>query len=72
MHGQDLAVLLAPLVLASLYGKNITRHGALAGLIIGGATSAIWPYFNTGILPLVPGFFANFLAMYSISIMTRK
>ena len=61
-----------PLVLAALYGKNITRQGALAGLIVGGCTSAIWPYLNTTILPLVPGFLANFLAMYSVSIMTRK
>ncbi len=56
-----------PLVIASLYWPKTTRFAALAGLIIGGTTSAIWPYLNTGILPLVPGFFASMTTIFILS-----
>lgn len=60
-----------PLVITALYGKNITKQGALAGLIAGGLTSALWP-FGTFVLPLVPGFFINLFFIYFISFLTRK
>jgi len=56
-----------PLVIASLYLPKTTKSAALAGLIIGGFTAAIWPYLNTGILPLVPGFFINLITILFIS-----
>jgi len=61
-----------PLVIASLYSKKVTRQGAIAGIITGALVSAVWPYFNTGILPLIPGFIASSLAIYIVSWVTRK
>ncbi len=52
-----------PLVIASLYVKNVSRNVALAGLVAGGVTSAIWPFlFST--LPLVPGFLVGLSVIY--------
>jgi sodium/proline symporter len=62
-----------PLVITALYdNKNITRQGALAGLIVGGTTAALWPYANICISPLIPGFAFNILALYGISFLTKK
>ncbi len=52
-----------PLVIASLYFKNVSRSAALMGLVVGGITSALWPLFFTS-LPLVPGFAAGLIAIY--------
>ena len=60
-----------PVVIVSLYGKHITRQGALAGLLVGGFTAAFWPYAATAILPLIPGFTAGMLAIYIVSYFTR-
>lgn len=62
-----------PLVITALYNnKNITHYGALAGLIIGGTTSALWPFTGIAISPLIPGFSFNLIALYGISFITRK
>jgi sodium/proline symporter len=61
-----------PLVITSLYGKNITREGAIAGMLIGSAVAGIWPYYNFGVLPLIPGFFSGLLTIYIISFFTRR
>ncbi len=61
-----------PLVIGALYGKNLTRQGALAGLIIGGTTAALWPYTHINISPLIPGFISNALALLFISQLTKK
>lgn len=55
-----------PLVVATLYFKKVTRAGAIAGLIIGGCTAAVWPFLFSS-LPLVPGFFAGLVAVYFFS-----
>ncbi len=60
-----------PVIIVSLYGKHITRQGALAGLVVGGVTAAFWPYASTTILPLIPGFTAGMLAIYIVSYFTR-
>lgn len=58
-----------PLVIASLYGTGVNRYGALASILAGGLTAAIWP--STGLwlnhLPLIPGFIAGFIALYLVS-----
>jgi len=51
-----------PLVLSSLYLKNVSKRTALAGLITGGLTSALWPFYFAS-LPLVPGFFAGLVVI---------
>ncbi len=61
-----------PLVIAALYNKNCTRHAALAGLIIGGTTAALWPWTNIAISPIIPGFTFAIIALYAISYITKK
>jgi len=61
-----------PVVIVSLYGKHITSQGALAGLLAGGFTSALWPYVTTAILPLIPGFTAGMFTIYLVSYFTRE
>lgn len=61
-----------PLVIMSLYSKHVTRQGAIAGLLVGGATSAFWPYLNSGILPLVPGFLAGLVTIWLVSRLQGK
>lgn len=61
-----------PLIIASLFGKNITRHGAYAGLLTGCFVSALWPYLTTAMLPLIPGFTSNMIVLYLISIFSKK
>ncbi|HSC25027.1 MAG TPA: sodium/proline symporter [Candidatus Babeliales bacterium] len=62
-----------PLVIAALYkNKNITNYGALAGLIIGGTTAGLWPYINSDIAPLIPGFASNVITMYCVSLVTKE
>ena len=48
-----------PLVILSLYNKNITKHGAIAGMIAGAITVIVWKQFRGGIFELyemLPGF----------------
>lgn len=62
-----------PLVITALYdNKKITRQGALAGLIVGGTTAALWPYANICISPLIPGFTFNIITLYYVSLLTKK
>jgi SSS family solute:Na+ symporter len=65
-----------PLLLMSLYLKNINKYGAFAGILVGGLTAAIWPYFDhryeLGIPSLVSGFIFGSLAIQGISYLMRK
>ena len=62
-----------PLVIAALYSsKQCTNYGALAGLIVGGTTAALWPCTNIAISSLIPGFSFGTAALYGISYLTRK
>lgn len=56
-----------PLVILSLYGNKIRLLGALVGMISGGMVSALWPYFNSFIMPIVPGFCSGLIIMYGVS-----
>lgn len=58
-----------PLVIASLYGKGVNRHGALAGILMGGLTAALWPHTGLWLsnLPLIPGFTAGLMTLYLVS-----
>ena len=63
-----------PLILTLLYSKNVTRQGALAGLIIGGATTALWPllqpHFPVTIDALIPAYFLSITSILFISRVT--
>ena len=61
-----------PLVIASLYSKNINKQGALAGIMTGSLVSGIFPYLKTGFSPLIPGFIASYIAIYLVSFLTKK
>jgi sodium/proline symporter len=62
-----------PTVLLSLYWRNMTRQGALAGVVVGGVTVVIWKQLNGGVFDLyelVPGFLLSFLAVVMVSRLT--
>ncbi len=61
-----------PLVIMSLYSSSVTRHAAIAGVLVGGIVSGLWPYLNTGMLPLVPGFGLSLLTIIGVSWLQRK
>lgn len=63
-----------PLLLMSLYLKTINKYGAFAGILVGGLTAAIWPYFgNPWEIPsLVSGFVFGFIAIQGVSFLMRK
>ena len=56
-----------PLLLLSLYTNNVTKHGALAGIIVGSTVAGILPFMYCSLLPLVPGFFASMFAILLVS-----
>ena len=61
---------IGPVVLLSLYWKDMTGKGALAGIVIGGATVIIWSQLKGGLFDLyelVPGFALATLAIVLVS-----
>ncbi len=68
-----------PLLLLSLYSKQVNRYGAWAGIVVGGGVSALWPILQpyVGVVgfdipPLIPGFLLSLLMILSISLITRQ
>ncbi|MBM3184536.1 MAG: sodium/proline symporter, partial [Chlamydiae bacterium] len=62
-----------PLLLLSLYVKQINRVGAFAGILGGGLIGAIWPLFKEplGIGPMVAGFVIGVILIFGFSYLTR-
>lgn len=63
-----------PVIVLSLFWKNMTRNSALAGMIVGGLTSALWPllklHFSSQIFTLyeiIPGFIAAIIAIFIVT-----
>lgn len=60
-----------PLMLLLLYTKNVTRQGAIAGMIAGGLTTAFWPVFDRllpfSIDPMVPGYLLGGISILVVS-----
>ncbi|MDZ7345947.1 MAG: sodium/proline symporter, partial [candidate division KSB1 bacterium] len=59
-----------PLVLFSLYRRDVSANGALAGVVVGGSTVLIWKQLSGGFFDLyeiVPAFLLSSLAIYSVS-----
>jgi sodium/proline symporter len=58
-----------PVLLLSLYSKKINKHGALAGIIVGGLTAATWKYFPVPIkgYSVIPGFALSLTSAILIS-----
>lgn len=66
-----------PLVLMSLYSKSVNRYGAIAGMVVGGSTAALWKsfdaaFFHTGFWEMIPGFALSLLTIYCVSLLTQK
>ncbi len=55
-----------PAILMSLYWKNMTKIGALAGIVVGGVTVVAWKQLSGGIFDLyeiIPGVILAFIAI---------
>ncbi len=60
-----------PTIILSLYWSRMTRHGALAGIIVGGVTVIAWKQLSGGwfdLYELVPGFSLSLLAILLVSL----
>jgi sodium/proline symporter len=64
-----------PLLLFSLYSKQVNKYGAWAGILLGGVVAGVWPYFNTfiplSIPSMLPGFLASSVGIALVSWLTR-
>jgi sodium/proline symporter len=66
-----------PLVLVSLYSKNVNKYGAMAGILTGGIISGIWQHINPLLTsytlpPMLPGFFVSLASIYLVSALTHS
>lgn len=70
-----------PVILLSLYWRNMTRNGALAGMVTGAATVLIWIYapieingqpLTAYLYEIVPGFGLAFVATIIFSLLDRE
>lgn len=59
-----------PLVVASLVSDKVTPAGAIAGILAGGFTAALWPLLSN-LLPLVPGFSCGLIVVALVSWLTQ-
>jgi sodium/proline symporter len=63
-----------PLLLFALYGRKANKFGAFAGILVGGVTSALWPYFDSlygwNIPSLIVGFLLSAAAIQGVSYAT--
>ena len=64
-----------PAMILSLFWKRMTMPGAVAGIIVGGASVVVWesvPVFsNTGVYSLLPAFVLAMVAVIAVSLMTK-
>jgi sodium/proline symporter len=66
---------LGPAILVSLYWRRMTARGALAGVLVGGATVIIWSQAEGGIFDLyalVPGFVLSLVAIVTVSLIDKR
>ena len=64
-----------PIVVMSLYWRDMNRNGAIAGMIIGGLTTIIWNSLSGGIFEiyeLLPAFIFACIAIFLVSRATGK
>lgn len=63
------------LILVALYSNKANQYGAIAAIIVGGMTAALWPYVNQHLTikidSLIPGFFFSLISIYVVSYLTR-
>ena len=59
-----------PLIILSLYSRNITKFGAISGMIVGALTVIVWKELEGGIFEifeLLPGFVLSWIAIVIFS-----
>ncbi|MGR3912429.1 MAG: sodium/proline symporter [Candidatus Rhabdochlamydia sp.] len=66
-----------PLLLLSLYSKQLHKYGAWAGILGGGLFSGVWPFLNPHITsytiaPLLPAFFFSLILIIFVSFLCKK
>lgn len=65
-----------PILLLSLYSRRINRHGAIAALLTGAITSAMWTrinsFFHWTIPEIIPAFSLSLLSAYLLSYLARN
>lgn len=64
-----------PLVVMSLYWRDMNRNGAIAGMIVGGLTTIVWNTLSGGIFDiyeLLPAFIFGCIAIFVVSKATGK
>lgn len=61
-----------PLLLVSLYAKKVNRAGAFAGILVGGITIAIWPFFRSINTAMIPGFIFSICSIFVVSYLTKN
>jgi sodium/proline symporter len=65
-----------PLMLVSLYSHYPNKYGALAGIIVGAAVSAVWDCINpyvtaVPVYAIVPAYIASFCAIYGVTAISK-
>lgn len=64
-----------PVIILSLFWKDMNRNGALAGMVLGGITVVLWKQLSGGIFDvyeIVPGMIVAFIGIYVASKMSGK
>ncbi|MGL6260151.1 sodium/proline symporter PutP [Vibrio sp. WXL103] len=64
-----------PVMILSLYWSRMNRQGALAGIVVGGATVVIWKQLSGGwfdLYEIVPGMLFAAIAIVFVSLLTSK
>jgi Na+/proline symporter len=59
----------------SLYWKRTGKYGIFAGMVVGTVVTIVWKLYlkeTTGIYELIPAFFGSALAIFLVSLLTRK
>ncbi|OHE71829.1 MAG: hypothetical protein A2007_04230 [Verrucomicrobia bacterium GWC2_42_7] len=63
-----------PLLLMTLYSKNVTRPAAISGIVAGGTTAILWPIVNLSYseYAIIPGFLISSTIIFVVSRLTRR
>lgn len=65
---------LGPAILFSLFWKNTSRKGVIAGIVVGGLVTVIWKMLSGGwfdMFEIIPGFVFSSLTIFIISLLTQ-
>ncbi|QHS24213.1 sodium/proline symporter PutP [Virgibacillus sp. MSP4-1] len=61
-----------PPILFSLFWRNTSRNGVLAGIMVGGVTVFTWQYTGSALYEMVPGFIFSSIAIVIFSFIGQK